>query len=374
MVASAFDTVIGHSPAVAALRRQVTGSSLSHALLIAGPDRVGKTTLALALATTLLDAKNWPGGIRAHPDLWLEDSDAERIGIAQVRNGGGGDDGPSLQDFLTLRPYAGGRRVAVVGRADRLTMDAANCLLKTIEEPPSESHIVLCSANPDGLPSTILSRCQTLTLAPVAAGVLQAWLEQEHEIEANLAATASALALGRPGRALRLAIEPGALGAEVDALDGFLRTAGGGVGGALQAASALAPPAGAEGRERALLQLGVWTAFLRDAVCVAEGVADLVLWTAYRNALEAWAQALPKERLIAMLGSTLAAVRDIAINAQPRLCYELLFLDLFAAIGDANVPPVTVVPERTAGMTAAPVGKLVSRASMAPRKSRARKR
>ncbi|HKR98895.1 MAG TPA: AAA family ATPase, partial [Candidatus Dormibacteraeota bacterium] len=133
--------VIGHGAVLRRLAEAAEHGRLTHALLFAGPDQVGKTTLALALATALLHSQTWPGGPAAHPDLWVEDSEDQYIHIDRLRLGG--REGPTLQDFLALRPYAGGRRVAVMGRSDRLTEQAADSLLKTVEEPPANSHLIL---------------------------------------------------------------------------------------------------------------------------------------------------------------------------------------------------------------------------------------
>ena len=83
-------TVVGHAPVVARLERAARDGTLAHATLLVGPEAVGKTTIAEALAGALLDAASWPGGLAAHPDHWFEDSQAERIGIDRVRAGGGG--------------------------------------------------------------------------------------------------------------------------------------------------------------------------------------------------------------------------------------------------------------------------------------------
>jgi DNA polymerase-3 subunit delta' len=336
-----FDAVIGHAATVARMAREAESGTLTHAMLFVGPQSVGKTAAAIALATHLLDAGRWPGGIVAHPDLWLEDSDAENLSINRMR--AGGDQGPTLQDFLALRTYAGGRRVGIIARAERLTEPAADCLLKTIEEPPPETHLILCTSHPERLPETVLSRCEAVVFGPVPASQMTVWLQEVHGVGVEAAAGAAALAAGCPGRALRLATEPGALDAELAALDRFLATGGMGTAGALRTAAAVAPGAGAEGRERALVTLGAWASFVRDAACYAAAVPELAVWTAYRPALERWAEDLPEARIVAILARILAASEAVATYAQPRLAFEALMLDVF---GGPQGPPS--VPARAA--------------------------
>jgi DNA polymerase III subunit delta' len=336
--------VVGHVSVAGQLVAALHDGVLPHAILLAGPEGVGKTTLAEALAGVALDAEHWPGGLAAHPDHWLDDSEAERIGIDRVRAGGGDAEfGPSLQDFLTLRPYAGGSRVAVLARAERLTEQAANSVLKTLEEPPPRSHLVLCAAHPERLPATILSRCQAFTCGPLSPEEIRDWLEQVHSVGATLATRAAALSGGRPGRALTLATQPGALRAEVEAIDAFVAAGGSSRGGALRAAGALAPNQGADGREVALRHVNAWAGFVRDVACLASGVPELLVWTEHRAAAERWAEALPPARVADILGRCVDAADQLASYAIPRLTYEVLFLDVFAT---EPAPPHVAAAQR----------------------------
>ena len=331
-----FDELLGNADSVRWIRDALGAGRLGHALLLTGPDQVGKTTLLLAVAGELLPKGSWPGDLSTHPDLWLEDGPSERIGIERMR---AGREPGSLQEFLSLRAYAGGARAAIIARAERLTEPAANSLLKTVEEPPPDSHILLTAENPERLPDTIVSRCQRLSLGPVSLDAIEGWLRERHSISEATAAVAAELSAGRPGRALRLAGEPAALSAELDSLDRFLAAGGGGTPAALAAAAELAPGPGAEGRRRLLLNLAVWASFVRDAAMHAAGAPEMSRWKSRSAALERWSETLPLERSGVILDSLLQASDDAAANAHPRLLLEALFLDIF---GGSPSPPRTI--------------------------------
>lgn len=159
---------------------------MPHGLLIAGRRGLGKRELALRLARTLLcDAGPGAapcGACRAcvqtdagtQPDLHLvsrlvddEGKQAKDISVAQVRG---------LIATLQLAAHGQGWRIAIIEPADAMNANAANALLKTLEEPPRQTMIVLVTARPDRLPATIRSRCQRLDLRPPTTAEALAWL------------------------------------------------------------------------------------------------------------------------------------------------------------------------------------------------------
>lgn len=180
---------------------------MPHALMLAGAPGVGKHHLALLLAMSLLcaerDAQALPCGqcrsclqveTGAHPDF-VELSPAEgkkSILIDQVR---------AFSRTLYLRPQYGQARVGFVHSAERLYPNAANALLKTLEEPPAGSHILLVTEQPSAVIATIRSRCQIMRIPYPSADALQAWFAQQPE----LVKQALPLARGAPLRALALA-------------------------------------------------------------------------------------------------------------------------------------------------------------------------
>ncbi|HNF64555.1 MAG TPA: DNA polymerase III subunit delta', partial [Plasticicumulans sp.] len=156
------------APALAAGR-------LPHALLLAGPEGLGKMAFAQALGEALLCESQRPdhhacGHCRAcrllaagsHPDLHVvvPAEEGKAIRVDAIRE---------LIGFAALTPQFGGRRVLRLAPAELLNVNAANALLKTLEEPAPGSHLILVSARPARLLPTVRSRCQTIRFAPPPA-------------------------------------------------------------------------------------------------------------------------------------------------------------------------------------------------------------
>jgi DNA polymerase III subunit delta' len=147
---------------------------LPHALLIHGPGGWGEQALAEALALRLIDrdSNTTPAAAIAHPDLrWIVPEGAgEQIGIDAVR---------AVADFIVRTPQIAPRKVAVITNADALNPHAANALLKTLEEPPPNSYLVLVSDSLRDLLPTLRSRCRLLAVRPPADTTALAWIRAQ---------------------------------------------------------------------------------------------------------------------------------------------------------------------------------------------------
>jgi DNA polymerase-3 subunit delta' len=325
VVAGGLEAVVGHPAAVAQMLAWCAGGEPPHAVLLIGPEGVGKTALALRFASQLLGAGSWPGGVAAHPDCFIDDSDESSIGIDQVR---GTDESPGLRTLFGERPFTPGFRVAVLARAERLTEAAANALLKVLEEPPEQSVILLCATAAERLPATIRSRCQGIQLGSVPVPAVSHWLT-EQGVATESAQLCAAVSGGRPGRALRLARDASQLSEEMGWVSAFLGAGRNGAEGALRAARQVAPASSGAGFVTAREQVAVWTQVMRDVACVQSGVADLVTWTPFAPAIQEWAERLSVSQVMEALRALAKLGDELSRNAMPLLAYEVLFLRFF---------------------------------------------
>src|SRR5919109_2748931 len=188
-----------------ALRKAVGDQTLPHAYLFVGPAGVGKRATALTLAKALncLAQDGDACGQCAvclridralHPDIHLVEPQGQAIKIDQIRQ---------LQDLLALRAYEGRVKVAILDDAGKLTIEAANALLKILEEPPLRTLFVLLCQHLGSLPATVVSRAQILRFGLLAHDQVVALL-QRHERTPEEAERAASLSGGRPGTALTL--------------------------------------------------------------------------------------------------------------------------------------------------------------------------
>ncbi len=197
---------IGQSALTGMLARAISSGRLSHAYLIVGPPHVGKMTLALDLAAAANCEQASPpcGECSAcrrilsgkHPDVQVLEQDPEHkrnIGIDKMHE---------LRRDAFLPPFEGKRKVFVIDGADRLSPEAANCLLKTLEEPPPGVVLLLLAVREADVFLTLSSRCQRLQLRPLAVSTVKGVVGERFGLGDEQAEVLARLSRGRLGWAI----------------------------------------------------------------------------------------------------------------------------------------------------------------------------
>ncbi len=206
------NVILGHQNIVTQLQNAVASERVAGAYLFAGVQGIGKETVALYFANLILCEQRTEeaspcGECRAcrkiksgnHPDLRIIRPDGAQIKIDQIRD---------LQQQIFYQPLEGPRKIYILASTERMNPYAANSLLKTLEEPPAASTLILLTENIESMLLTIRSRCQVLSFYPMPIEQLTVALMDHFSIDKETASTAAVLSGGVVGKAITL-IEEG---------------------------------------------------------------------------------------------------------------------------------------------------------------------
>jgi DNA polymerase III subunit delta' len=343
--------LIGQQQAVALLEHGLETGRLAHAYLLTGPAGIGRRTLALQLAQALNCEAEPPSerpcrACRAcrliergvHPDVRMVKRAPERKAILLRAPGPAGaprpflDNVEAIQSDAQLRPADGRTKVYIILNAEELAEDAANRLLKTIEEPTVFVRFVLTASDRGALLPTIASRCQELRLRPVPRAELAQALVAGGVADAETAAQLAALAGGAPGWAIQAARTPDVLRQRMLDLAELHAALSAGRLERLVRARAVAETWWTNpDRVRSLLR--AWLAWWRDVLLVQLGLTARIshLQAEERAALASTATAVSFAAACAAQARARQTLEDLEANVNARLALDLLYLALPAA-------------------------------------------
>lgn len=324
-----FAEIIGQRNQLDILRLALANNRLHHAYLFTGPEGVGKRTTALALAKALHCTEksgDFCGRCaecarvmaRNHPDVRVIErlADKKEISIQQIRD---------MEKELRYRSFSGGRKIAIVDPATLLNPASQNALLKTLEEPPPDSLLILIAASAGALLPTLRSRCLQLSFGPLPRQLIAGFLLSEKRVKPEEAELLAALSMGSLGAALEM---DGAELRERRRVWGGMLSAlkAGDYRGAMEAAEALAAS-----RDDALQFLEWAESWYRDLLVQAarqdtQGVVNLDMLPE----LQLQGAAAGMERILSAAANAAGAARKIKRNLNRRMVLEQF---LFGVVG-----------------------------------------
>lgn len=203
-----FQDILGNDMVKDHFKKAIEGHKVSHAYILTGEAGMGRKSIANAFAMTLLcekggsepcmvchSCKQVLGG--NHPDLiYVTHEKPASIGVDDIRE--------QINDTIMIRPYSSYYKIYIVDEAEKMTVQAQNALLKTIEEPPSYAVILLITTNQEAFLLTILSRCIQLKLKPLKDFTVKSYLTEHLHVPDKEAEICAAFARGNLGKAIHL--------------------------------------------------------------------------------------------------------------------------------------------------------------------------
>jgi DNA polymerase-3 subunit delta' len=203
-----FLDIYGHEKQIVILKQALAQNRVGHSYLFSGLDATGKKTLALEFAKVANCEKvdeihdscgKCPSCLKIsrnnHPDIFFVEAEGQFIRINAIRE---------IQEQMTFKPMEGRRRIFIIDNADKMNDQAANALLKTLEEPSPANILILITAKPYTLPSTIISRCRHMRFNPLSHNTVAQFLIERMNMEKKNALLLAGLSGGSIGQALEL--------------------------------------------------------------------------------------------------------------------------------------------------------------------------
>jgi len=323
-------TVIGQDRVVSLLQRSLEQGSVAHAYLVIGPPHVGKMTLALNLAQALnCEASDPPCGLcdacqkiasGKHADvqiIGLDSGSSAEISIDQIRQ---------MQHSSNLPPFEGRYKIFIIDRAELLSTEAANCLLKTLEEPVGGVVFILLTTSGEVLPATVVSRCQKLELPPLPTSQVEVALSQRWGVEQQRARLLARLCHGCLGWAILASSDERLLKLRAERLEGLLNILSGDYEARFNYVTQLVAWF-SQSRELVREILDLWLDWWRDLLLVklsSSGITNID----HEAMLVNMAQGYRLAQIRAVIGGIQATGEQLRQNANPRLVFEVLMLNI----------------------------------------------
>ncbi len=315
--------VIGHQAVINLLSGQIETGRLNHALLITGPAQTGKSLLAqrIAQAVNCLAQQTRPcGACRActmiergiHPDIIHVEREKTSIKIDAIR---------AVQQGLSLPPLEAHEKVIILHDLQYASGEAMDSLLKTLEEPPSHTRIIVTASAAEDLLSTIVSRSQQIPLRLVPSDTIRAAIGSiEPDIDPKLADDLSKMAAGRPGWVISVLKDESLLEWRGEVFEALQKLLSSSRHLRFKYARDMAYSDGI------MTILELWQSFWRDALLWSEGLEANIVNVDQVTAMTMLSSQSKREDIIKALQAVRTAQTAIQRNANKRMVLDVMLL------------------------------------------------
>ncbi len=321
--------VLGQDKILALLDRSLEKNIIAHAYLLVGPHHVGKRTLALNLAQALNCSSHKPpcGQCRScRRILDHKHADVTSIGL-DSRTEIGIDDIRELQKFANLPPYEGKCKVFIIDDAEYLSTEAANSLLKILEEPPPKVVWLLLAAEERRLLPTIVSRCQRLELKPLPLTQVQKMLTDFYNADLAKAEFLARLSHGCLGWAISALADDDILRQRTQRVTMISSLTSASLEQRFAYAQEIATQF-SQNRKPVAEVMEAWLMWWRDLMLIKGGCKEAIINVDYEMALEEQAKSLSLNEIKRFLANLRSLREEFSKNVNPRLAFESLMLNM----------------------------------------------
>ncbi|MFH1822782.1 MAG: AAA family ATPase [Patescibacteria group bacterium] len=355
--------LVGNEHIINYLSRSVLNKKVTDSYIFLGPEDLGKTTVASELAKILLcnsyikyvnnneitevlpcgqcpsclqfnkkikplnlissETNTGEGSEIAHGDFHIlkREKDKKNISIEQIRN---------FIRALSLSSFLGFYKIGIIKGADYLSQEAANALLKTLEEPNDKVVIILIATNLEVLPKTIISRSQVLNFYPVKADLIYDYLIKEYKISRSLAKNLSRLSLGRPALAIKFLEDKDFYNNYFDRVKAFTNFFNQDINERIKELEKIigVRSSGQESAKLAIRIIDTWQGLIRDLILLKQGEVNLVQHQVILEDLRNLKDRVRLDKLITMINNLALSKEYIKANVSSKLVFENFIVNI----------------------------------------------
>lgn len=322
--------LVGNSHITDHLSKSIAAGNIAGSYIFCGPDDLGKSTAANYFTKALLCGNNAKGAGKLpcgecpacrqaekglHGDLHIIEKDKEKknISIELIRD---------FVRVLGMASFLNTYKIGIIKNAESLSIEAANALLKTLEEPKAKVAVILTVSHIGSLPETIVSRSQIMRFKPVKADIIYDYLIASHQVKRSLAKDLSRLCLGRPALAVKFLENKDFYGEYINQAGVFLRFFSQDINERLSAVESLigARASGQESVKSAAEIIDVWQGLARDLLFLRHGQENLIQHLLLREELEKIK--LRTGALLGLIEIFEQAKQYLSANVNPKLALD----------------------------------------------------